>query len=65
MLGALEAVLVPGAPLSSCLRRRTIRRMVDAVRGGRPLPHRTYNFLWTILFTSGWLQAAAGATRKR
>jgi len=43
-------------PLSDWLVPGAIQRMAAAVRARRPLPHRTYNFLWTILFVTLWLE---------
>jgi asparagine synthetase B (glutamine-hydrolysing) len=50
-----DRVLADGNPLRGCLDLRVVRRMTDATRTGQPLPHMTYNFLWTLLFTSLWL----------
>ncbi|MCK4412898.1 MAG: hypothetical protein KAY32_05085 [Candidatus Eisenbacteria sp.] len=50
-----EVVLAASNPLRPFLKMRTISRMVAGTAAGRPLPHTTYNFIWTLLATSLWL----------
>jgi asparagine synthetase B (glutamine-hydrolysing) len=50
-----EVVLAAGNPLRPYLKMRAVGRMVSRTVGGRPLPHATYNFIWTLLATSLWL----------
>ncbi len=50
-----ERVLVRENPLYAAIDPKVVGQMVDTAERGEPLPHMTVNFLWTLLFTSLWL----------
>lgn len=48
-------VLSPQNPLMDFVRPGVVRRMIERTRNGRSLSSPAYNFLWVLMFTSGWL----------
>jgi asparagine synthase (glutamine-hydrolysing) len=65
---ALEEAASPGSPLAACLVRPALQAMARrAAQGG--LPHRVYNFLWTVVCATQWLMqfdhAAAEGSQQR
>ncbi len=55
-----EHVLGAENPLRGYLNMKVVGKMVRHAAQGRPLPHTTYNFLWTVLFTALWTRQMNG-----
>jgi asparagine synthase (glutamine-hydrolysing) len=64
---ALEEAVSPQSPLASCLVRPTLQAMARRAAQGE-LPHRVYNFLWTVVCVTQWLmqfdRAAADGSQR-
>lgn len=50
-----NVVMSRNNPLTEFYQVKTIRQMIERAQRGQPLSVGTYNFLWLITFTSGWL----------
>jgi asparagine synthase (glutamine-hydrolysing) len=66
--GALAAAIAPESPLAPYLRREVLLAMAGCAARGT-LPHRVYNFLWTVVCVAHWMMqfesAQAGWPRGR
>lgn len=50
-----DEVMKERNPLTQYCHMDTVKMMVERAQKGYPLSNGTYNFLWVLIFTSGWL----------
>lgn len=56
-----DVVIAPDSPLREFLNRKAVVEMVARAGGGAPLDAETYEFLWTLCATAGWLASMRNA----